>query len=222
VKAYVSDSETKQPVVDTRLEFIDLSTQKPVIVSFSDETGEFMACLPMGKNYALTASKPGYIFHSENFNLMEINPLQKPFILSIVLAKLPLPVIEEVKPVNTPPPPVVAEKQKAFVLKNVFFDTDKADLRSESFAELDKLFLLLAENPSLRIELRGHTDNQGSDTHNLDLSSRRAKAVVTHLTQKGIGNERLQSKGFGESSPVDTNDTVEGRQNNRRTEFVVL
>ncbi len=222
VKAYVSDSETKQPVVDTRLEFIDLSTQKPVIVSFSDETGEFMACLPMGKNYALTASKPGYIFHSENFNLMEINPLQKPFILSIVLSKLPLPVITEVKPVNPVPPPPTPEKTRTFVLKNVFFDTDKADLRSESFAELDKLKLLLAENPTLRIELRGHTDNQGSDTHNLDLSSRRAKAVVTYLAQKGIAADRLQSKGFGESSPVDTNDTPDGRQNNRRTEFVVL
>jgi outer membrane protein OmpA-like peptidoglycan-associated protein len=221
VKATVSDAETKQPIPDSRLEFIDLSTQKPAIVSFTDETGEFLACLPFGKNYALNVSKPGYVFHSENFNLMEINPLHKPYTLSMALQKIPLPVVTEVKPTETTNPPTI-EKAKAFVLKNVFFDTDKADLRSESFAELNKLKLLLTENPTMRIELRGHTDSQGSDAHNLDLSDRRAKAVVTYLSKNGIASDRLQWKGFGETSPVDTNDTPEGRQNNRRTEFIIL
>ena len=222
VKATVSDAETKQPIADSRLEFIDLSTQKPAIVSFTDETGEFLACLPFGKNYALNVTKPGYIFHSENFNLLEINPLHKPYVLSIALQKIPLPVVVEVKPTDTTKTPPLMQKPKAFVLKNVFFDTDKADLRSESFAELNKLKLLLMENPTMRIELRGHTDSQGSDTHNLDLSDRRAKAVVTYLSKNGIAAERLQWKGFGETSPVETNDTPEGRQNNRRTEFVIL
>jgi outer membrane protein OmpA-like peptidoglycan-associated protein/Tol biopolymer transport system component len=221
VRATVSDSETKQPIVDSRLEFIDLSTQKPVIVSFTDETGEFLACLPYGKNYSLNVSKPGYIFHSENFNLLEIDPLHKPVILSIQMQHIPLPVVAEVKPVEATPAPVM-EKSKAIVLKNVFFDTDKADLRSESFAELNKLALLLNENPTVRIEISGHTDNQGSDAHNLDLSSRRAKAVVTYLIKNGITADRLLSKGFGKNKPVDTNDTPEGRQNNRRTEFVIL
>jgi outer membrane protein OmpA-like peptidoglycan-associated protein/Tol biopolymer transport system component len=221
VKANVSDAETKLPIPDSRLEFIDLSTQKPTLVSFSDETGEFLACLPQGKNYALNVSKPGYIFHSENFNLLEINPLHKPYILNILLDKIPLPVVVEVKPTTTTPLPIL-EKSKAFVLKNVFFDTDKADLRSESFAELNKLKLLLTENASMRIEVRGHTDSQGSDSHNLDLSDRRAKAVIVYLAKNGITATRLQSKGFGETKPVDSNDTVEGRQNNRRTEFVIL
>ncbi|NJN33343.1 MAG: OmpA family protein [Saprospiraceae bacterium] len=111
---------------------------------------------------------------------------------------------------------------RTIVLKNVFFDTDKSILKSESFVELNKLKLLLTENPKMRIELRGHTDNVGSDASNLDLSTRRAAAVKDFLIQNGITADRLQSKGFGESQPVDTNETPEGRQNNRRTEFLIL
>ena len=95
-------------------------------------------------------------------------------------------------------------------------------MKPESFAELNKLKLFLSENPTIRIELRGHTDTQGSDTHNLDLSDRRAKAVRDFLVQKGIVVDRIQAKGFGENMPIDSNDTPQGRANNRRTEFVIL
>jgi outer membrane protein OmpA-like peptidoglycan-associated protein len=220
VKAYVKDAETKLPL-SSKLEFVDLATQKIIIVTNTDENGEFLVCLPYGKNYSLNVSKVKYIFQSENFNLTEKNTSDKPFKLEIFLNP-----IKEVVPTlstnTTTPIEVKPKEEKPIILKNVFFDTDKAILRSESFAELNKLKLLLTENPAMRIELRGHTDNQGSDSHNLDLSDRRAKAVRDYLIKNGIVADRLQAKGFGETKPIDSNDTSEGRQNNRRTEFVIL
>ena len=216
VKANVSDIDTKLPL-SSRVEFIDLATQKTIIVSSTDEKGEFLVCLPFGKNYALNVSKEHYIFQSENFDLAENATLDKPFLLDIKLQPIK---VEEVKP--TPEAAAKPKEEKAIVLKNVFFDTDKATLKSESFAELNKLKQLLTENATMRIELRGHTDNQGSDAHNLDLSDRRAKAVKDYLVQNGIAADRLQSKGFGKAKPIDTNDTPLGRANNRRTEFVIL
>ena len=145
--------------------------------------------------------------------MIEKASFDKPFLLKINLQPLKT---GESKPTDKP------KEDKAVVLKNVFFDTDKAILKSESFAELNKLKLFLSENPTIRIELRGHTDSQGPDTHNLDLSDRRAKAVRDFLVQKGIVVDRIQAKGFGKTMPVDSNDTPQGRANNRRTEFVIL
>ena len=209
----VRDGETKLPLSNSRLEIIDLATQKTVITANTDEKGESLVCLPYGKNYALNVSKDKFVFQSENFNLTEKASFDKPFLLQINLQSLKM---ADSKPSEKP------KEDKAVVLKNVFFDTDKAILKPESFAELNKLKLFLSENPTIRIELRGHTDSQGSDTHNLDLSDRRAKAVRDFLVQKGIVVDRIQAKGFGENMPVDSNDTPQGRANNRRTEFVVL
>ena len=107
-------------------------------------------------------------------------------------------------------------------MKNVFFETKKADLKNESLVELNKLKLLLQENPSMRIEIRGHTDNVGSDADNQILSERRAKAVRDFLATNGIATDRLTFKGFGKTQPIDSNDTEGGRAANRRTEFVIL
>jgi outer membrane protein OmpA-like peptidoglycan-associated protein len=108
------------------------------------------------------------------------------------------------------------------VLKNIFFDTDKYELKSESFVELNKLYELMKSNTSLKIEIGGHTDNTGSKEHNRVLSENRAKAVYTYLTEKGIAATRMSFKGYGDSQPIDTNATEEGRANNRRTEFKVI
>ncbi|NNE30512.1 MAG: OmpA family protein [Saprospiraceae bacterium] len=108
------------------------------------------------------------------------------------------------------------------ILKNVFFDTASSELRPESFSELEKLKNFLNENPGLVIRIQGHTDNVGEDLYNKDLSLARAKAVYQFLIDKGISLQRLSFEGFGEIQPIDSNDTEQGRQNNRRTEFVVL
>jgi outer membrane protein OmpA-like peptidoglycan-associated protein len=108
------------------------------------------------------------------------------------------------------------------VLHNIFFDTDKYELKSESTAELDRLTEFLKKNPTMKIEIGGHTDNVGTDQHNVELSQNRADAVYKYLIGKGIAKGRLSSKGYGKTMPVDTNDNAEGRANNRRTEFKVL
>jgi outer membrane protein OmpA-like peptidoglycan-associated protein len=108
------------------------------------------------------------------------------------------------------------------VLRNIFFDTGSSNLRPESYAELGVLYKLLADNPKIKIEISGHTDNVGSASLNQRLSQDRAKAVVDFLTGRGIPAERITFKGYGFSRPVATNDTPEGRQLNRRTEFEIM
>ena len=146
--------------------------------------------------------------------MTEKSTFNKPFLLEILLQ--PLQIAQNTE--GSKPPKV----EKAIILKNVFFETNKADLRSESAAELNKLKLLLTENPTMNIKIQGHTDNVGDDVSNQNLSERRAKAVADFLMKNGIAANRLSSKGFGKTQPIDTNDTPEGRQNNRRTEFVIL
>ena len=114
------------------------------------------------------------------------------------------------------------EVGQSIILRNIFFDFDKATIRSESANELDRLIKLLTENPTLKIELGSHTDSKGSDDYNQKLSQSRSQSVVTYLIGKGIATDRLVAKGYGETVPVATNDTDAGRQENRRTEFKIL
>lgn len=114
------------------------------------------------------------------------------------------------------------EAGKEVVLKNVFFETAKFDLKPTSKAELDKLVTFLDENPNLKIELGGHTDNVGNKKDNQILSDNRAKAVKDYLVSNGIDATRLLTKGYGDTSPIADNETEEGRAENRRTAFKVV
>lgn len=109
-----------------------------------------------------------------------------------------------------------------FVMKDIFFEFDKSTILQQSYFELMKLLSLLETYPQMKIEIRGHTDAKGSDSYNLRLSENRAKAVLDYLILKGVDEKRLRSKGYGKSLPIDTNDTEEGRANNRRVEFKIL
>ena len=102
----------------------------------------------------------------------------------------------------------------------ILFDVDQATLRQESQPVLKEITTLLSENPTLRLEVQGHTDATGSAVHNRDLSGRRAKAVVSALTMAGIAADRLVARGYGADKPVADNATEEGRQKNRRVELV--
>src|SRR5690606_26781088 len=104
-------------------------------------------------------------------------------------------------------------------LKNIYFDFDRTTLKSESFVELDKVVDFLKKNPTVEIEIAGHTDSKGSDDYNRDLSQGRSQSVVDYLVGQGIDGYRLTARGYGESKPIDTNDTDEGRANSRRVEF---
>ena len=212
VKANVFDIVTDEKLI-AEVEFVDLATGRIHVSSKTDSDGEFLVCLPMGKNYSLNVSKEKYLFHSENFSLEAVSSRNEPYLLDIGLQPIPDP---SATADNGLP------KSKPIILKNVFFETAKADLRPESITELNKLKQLLEKNPSLQIQLNGHTDNVGSEEDNLQLSDDRAKAVHDYLVAEGIDKERLKFKGYGETMPIDTNDTPEGRQNNRRTEFEIL
>lgn len=107
-------------------------------------------------------------------------------------------------------------------LKNIYFDFDKTTLKPESFVELNKVVEFLKQNPRVSIEIAGHTDGKGSESYNINLSQGRSQSVVDYLAGQGIEGARLQAHGYGKSKPIDTNDTDEGRANNRRVEFTVL
>jgi outer membrane protein OmpA-like peptidoglycan-associated protein len=212
-KGTVRDANTKQPLT-AKIAFFDLKEKKLLIQTEADPRGQFLVCLPAGKNYALEISKEKYVFYSDNFALLDSNSLQKPYILDVLLQPIP----EKTTTTATTLP--IASKP--IILKNVFFETGSAALKPESQAELDRLKQLLLENKTMRIQLNGHTDDVGADADNLLLSTNRAKAVYDYLAKNGIAASRLTYKGFGEMQPIDTNTTDIGRKNNRRTEFLVL
>ncbi len=201
VKGIVIDAETKNPVA-AKLNVVDNEKNESIGDYKSNEaTGNFLISLPSGKNYGLNVNAEGYMFHSENFNLPDSAQFKEYFI-KIELKKL--------------------KEGAKVILKNIFFDYDKATLRPESYPELNRVVELLNQNPKIKVEISGHTDSKGSDEYNLKLSQLRAKSVVEYIISKGIPSNKLIAKGYGETQPIDTNDTEEGRQNNRRVEFKVL
>lgn len=201
VNGRVIAGDTKKPLVAT-FELIDLETKKVVVESSSNsEKGEFVVSLPVNRNYALNVSKNGYLFYSENFSLKNIKDVSKPYELNV-----------ELQPVK---------KGEKVVLKNIFFASNSYNLLDESTAELQKLLTFMQKNETIQIEISGHTDNVGNDNANQTLSESRARSVYEYLATSGISTERMTYKGFGETQPVATNDTEEGRALNRRTEFTV-
>ena len=209
VKANVKDQQSGDPL-SAKVTFTALEKAEIFASAYTNAQGSFLVCLPAGKDYALDVSLDGYLFHSEHFALSGLASIQEPFLLDIELS--PIPKEEE----------VVEGKSAPVVLNNVFFETGSATLKNASITELTRLHQLLKDNPGLKIRINGHTDNIGNEEDNLKLSEARAKAVYDFLVEKGIPENRLQYKGFGESAPVDTNETEEGRKKNRRTEFELI
>ncbi|HEY3388240.1 MAG TPA: OmpA family protein [Prolixibacteraceae bacterium] len=202
VKGKVVNRKTGQ-LIFSDIVLNDLVTNRPSqhLYPFENE-GEFLFCLPAGHNYGLNISKEGFLFHSENFNLLKANNLQQPLTLTIALDPI--------------------ENGKTTILKNIFFETDSFRLEPESRGQLKEIVDFMNMNRGLVIEIGGHTDNQGSENYNLVLSAKRADAVVKSLIDMGIPPARLKSRGYGFSIPVADNSTEEGRALNRRTEFKIL
>jgi outer membrane protein OmpA-like peptidoglycan-associated protein/predicted negative regulator of RcsB-dependent stress response len=202
VKAVVTDAQTGEPLY-ADYEIHDLQSGKMIMKDGTDRyNGELIACLTAGKNYSLNVSKEGYLFYSDHFECEDPSDIRNAYVLEVKMQR--------------------AVTGNKVVLKNIFFDTNKYELKPESELELDKLIRFLVANPSVSIELEGHTDNVGDKVSNQQLSESRARAVYDHLISKGIKEHRLNYKGYGESQPVADNDTEEGRARNRRTEFRIL
>ncbi|MFL5773877.1 MAG: OmpA family protein [Flavisolibacter sp.] len=200
IKGKVYDRKTASGLPST-VELIDLATRQTLSRVQTDELGNYLITLPVGKDYAFNVNRRGYLFYSDNYSLKGKSP-------------------DSTYEKNIPLQPI--EANAAVVLRNVFFDINKFDLKIESQVELDKLVQLLKENPTVRIQVEGHTDNVGKATDNLKLSQNRAAAVVKYLVTNGISVARLVPKGFGATHPIADNKTEEGRALNRRTEVKVL
>ena len=207
VKGKLIDAKTGKPI-GAKIIYERLSDGKEMGIAQSNpETGEYEIRLPAGELYGVRAEAEGHISENQNLDLrdfktdgvvthkdMSINPIE----------------VARVEPNTT------------IRLNNIFFDFDKFTLRSESYPELNRVAEFLEEQPSIKVEISGNTDNIGTEAYNLNLSKRRAESVSNYLIKKGISKERITTTFYGESRPRDTNDTKEGRQNNRRVEFTIL
>lgn len=209
VKARITDIETGEVLV-AKYAIEPLKKKLNSISGISDRNGRFITSLPTDVDYAFFVEKAGYILYSGNFKLEGIQDVTDPFILDIQLT--PVPKIEKA---------MASVEYEPIILNNIFFESGSATLKSKSDIEISRLAENLRSNETLKIEIHGHTDNVGSEDDNMRLSEERAKSVMLALIDKGILPSRISSKGFGESRPIDSNDTEEGRKNNRRTEFVV-
>lgn len=192
---FVRNAKTGENM-EARVRFIDQSTEKEVAKATTDAaTGGYSIALPMGSTYRVHIEAEEF-FAEEGFitNLYATD--------SFALQPI--------------------EKKKAIVLHNLYFATNKTAILPESEAALSDLYDMLTENPEIRIQIIGHTDAVGSDKDNQILSEGRANSVRQNMIDRGIDPSRIEAIGKGESEPIATNDTEEGRAKNRRVEFIVL
>ncbi|MEO5682944.1 MAG: OmpA family protein [Chitinophagaceae bacterium] len=200
VKGKVFDKKTSKGL-PSAVELTDLKTKDIISKIQTDETGNYLITLPVGRDYAFNVNRKGYLFFSENFPLSQKQP-DATYNIDIPLQPL--------------------EADATVVLKNIFFDVNKFELKAESQVELDNIVTLMKENPALKIQINGHTDNVGKPADNITLSNNRAKAVVNYINVKGIDLKRLSYAGLGDKVPVSDNSTEEGKAKNRRTELKVI
>jgi OmpA-OmpF porin, OOP family len=195
----VMDKKTSANVLNSKLGIV-LKSDRSVDFKLNPANGKYQQEIPGLGWYLFTASAEGYLNTTDSVQVdnLEATPVVKNIFLT------PIEVGITVR------------------LKNIYFDFDRTTLKPESFVELNKVVDFLNQNPKVSIEIAGHTDAKGSDTYNENLSQGRSQSVVDYLVSQGIDRGRLQAHGYGESKPIDINDTEEGRANNRRVEFTVL
>jgi outer membrane protein OmpA-like peptidoglycan-associated protein len=211
LKGTVYDAKTKKPLFAS-IELTDNATGASLAEFQSDpETGRFLLSLPAGKNYGIAVKSDGYLFHSENFDI-PLGADYQEYNKEVYMKKI--------------------EVGEVIVLRNIFYDLAKYSLRPESKTELDRLIKLLNDNPTIKIQISGHTDSRGSDEMNKELSKNRAKEVVTYLIKAGIAENRLKYEGYGEEQLIHTDAAIAklktekereaAHQENRRTEFKII
>ncbi|MGZ4118251.1 MAG: OmpA family protein, partial [Bacteroidia bacterium] len=206
MKGIVND-ESGKPAKKVEIIVTDNETGQVVgVYHANSKTGKFLFILTPGKNYNITYQSKDHLFYSEN---MEIPKNSNYYEINRSVSLNPI---------------LVGSK---IILNNIFFDFDKATLRTLSNVELKNLALLLKSNPNMKVEISGYTDSKGNDTYNQKLSQERAQAVVTNLIESGISADRMMAKGYGKTMPVAPNkkgngkDNPDGRQLNRRVEFKI-
>ena len=202
MKGLVFDIDTNEPL-GADFELTDVQNGQLIIAAEADpKDGSFLVAIPTGRNLALNVSKAGYLFFSEHFSYENHWVSPEPYLRNIPL-----------KPIN---------EGYSIVLRNIFFETDSHALQDSSFPELENLAVLLKQNPDIYVEISGHTDSTGRLDYNMELSENRARSVRDFLINQGVSAGRIRYAGYADTIPVDTNETEEGRANNRRTEFKII
>lgn len=200
VKGKVVDVKTKKGLPST-VELTDNNSNLVLMKVQTDELGDYFITLPTGKDYTFTVNRKGYLFYSQVYALgqKQADSVYKKDI--------------ELQPVQL---------NASFVFNNILFATNSYELPTNGLVELNQLVQVLQDNPSLKVEISGHTDNRGNPKDNQTLSTNRAKAIVDYLISKNIEATRLTYKGYGDSQPIADNNTEVGRAKNRRTSFTVI
>ena len=201
MKGTVTEEKTDNPIV-AKLELIDMDESRVVATTLSDKDGKYKMKIPKKKDYGIELNAQGYMFYVDTVGLQRTTFRDNTAVRNYQLAKL--------------------EVGAKVVLKNIYFDTGKSTLKTESYEELDRIVKFLKNNPSLKIEVSGHTDNIGSRSYNRKLSKSRAKSVVDYFIGHGVSADNLEYEGYAFDQPVATNATEEGRAQNRRVEFKIL
>ncbi len=197
----VYNKKTGKPL-GTKISYTDLRTKKNIATAISNpKTGEYKIVLPYGTKYSFYAKKTGFFPVSDFIDLRKISGYKE------IRRDLYLTPIE---------------KDEIYVLHNVFFERGKADLLPDSYEELDRVVKLMKQNPEIKIEVSGHTNNIGDMVKLMDLSRRRAEAVKQYLVHHGIAASRIKTVGYGPKKPIASNDTPEGRKKNQRVEFKII
>lgn len=210
VRGNVKDGDNGSPLQSV-VSFADAATNAKILDVMPDANGDYAAAIPTGRNYAITSSKPGYTLASDNLQLRAEDEA-KEYVKDFEMKRL--------------------EEGAEFVLRNIYFDFDKSTLRNESVAELNNLVQVMNENPTIKIELTGHTDSRGLAWYNNNLSKRRSKVARDYLVSKGISSSRITTKGMG-AKMLEVSDSMienmaterekeEGHQRNRRTMVKVV
>ncbi len=198
VSGRVFDAETKQQLKAT-VELFDLRTDSLKSLVQSDAvTGQYLMVLTEGSEYALYVNKPQYLFESLTFDYQH-DENQDPINIDIYL-----------RPIKS---------GSKTVLNNIFFEFDQYELVEKSETELHKIVTFLNNNPTVNVEIEGHTDNKGSAEYNQDLSLKRARSVHQYMVDAGIDPSRISFQGYGQTQPIAPNDTESNRALNRRIEF---
>ena len=210
VKGHVKNSENGQGLASV-ISLTDANSNEKLYEVMSDENGNYMIAIETGVNYAITSTKPGYTLASDNL-VLRAEDEGKEITVDFEMERL--------------------EEGAEFVLRNIYFDYDKSNLRHESVDELNRLVKIMEENPTLRIELTGHTDSRGTVWYNNGLSKRRSKVARDYLVSKGIAANRIETKGMG-AKQLEVSDVLienlptvrekeEAHQRNRRTMVKVI
>ena len=199
IKGTVKSESTTEPI-KARIELKNLENRKVSQIPMDTVTGNYVAVAPFNSDYIMTVKKEGHVYESKYISKVDS------------VFKMMHRVDVEMKPI---------ELNKSYRINDIYFEFNSFELTPESKPVLDQLMDFLTDNPSIVIEIQGHTDNIGNDASNLKLSENRARSVYSYLVEQGVSQVRLTYKGFGESMPVAGNDTEEGRAKNRRTVFVI-